>query len=664
MKVWIRSKTDSTVSLAEIIGDSVTVGSSADNDIVLKNPTVAREALIMRRLDSTTWKLRKVGKSSVQEICRLDDSTEEKRIEVGGEPFLARHGTRIELFPYILDFDGEPKSEVTPTSTQAAIDAEVRALDDLTSTLIREVHSEVLSRLDINADDREERDNPSRILELEHHIDQLTSRILSSSDQSQALIDHIAGSNLRQGVLDHLIEQAGNKRVNKSLRVEEAWSQFFSDDPEQRGQRQQLIQSLAAQFTGSNVDRVDPGGDKAESQLRLHLRKVDTSFWPTWRKVTDRVAESMRSYLAMRELKKQLKDILFGYGPLEDLLRLPTVTEIMVVSSDKIYVERNGVLENCGRRFVSDEVTLTVIERIVSTVNRRIDKSQPLVDARLKDGSRVNAIVPPLAVSGPCLTIRRFPKRLTIQELIQLGSISEPAVRFLRASVLARKNIVISGGTGTGKTTFLNCLSSFFPINDRIVTVEDTSELKIRQKHVVTLETKDKNAENEGAYEIRDLVKNTLRMRPDRIVVGECRGAEAVDMLQAMNTGHDGSLTTLHANSPEDAMLRLETLAGMSGELPIDSIRRQIASAVDLVVQIKREKKRRFVSTISEVIDFDADKGQVRVKHLFELPPFGESLALLPTGRLPTFIEKLTEQNLLDLDVFFSTGKEPFDDAA
>src|SRR6185369_2033908 len=227
--------------------------------------------------------------------------------------------------------------------------------------------------------------------------------------------------------------------------------------------------------------------------------------------------------------------------------RAPNISEIMVVDREHIYIEKTGVLENSGRRFVSDEVTLAIIERIVSKVGRRIDKSSPLVDARLEDGSRVNAVIPPLAVSGPCLTIRKFPsRRLVMDDLVAKGALSRSVADFLKAAVLARRNILISGGTGTGKTTLLNCLSDFIPDKERIVTVEDTAELQLQKEHVVGMETKLANVEGAGEYTIRDLVRNALRMRPDRIVVGECRGPEALDMLQAMNTGHDGSMTTIH----------------------------------------------------------------------------------------------------------------------
>jgi Flp pilus assembly CpaF family ATPase len=351
-----------------------------------------------------------------------------------------------------------------------------------------------------------------------------------------------------------------------------------------------------------------------------------------------------------------LLNILFGYGPLEDLLRLPIVTEIMVINSDKIFVEKKGRIENSGQRFISDEVTINIIHLIAASVHRHIDKSTPLVDARLKDGSRVNAVIDPLALSGPCLTIRKFSRhRLLVEDLVQKNSLSRAAAEFLRASVLSRKNIIISGGTGSGKTTLLNCLSDFIPTNERIITIEDTAELQLNKEHVVRLETKDANTEGSGAYTIRDLVKNALRMRPDRIVVGECRGAEALDMLQAMNTGHDGSLTTIHANSSEDVILRLEVLVQIAADIPIASIHRQIASAVDLIVQIKRMKNgRRCVSQISELTGYDSVRKMVEIRDLYRIAgETDDNAPLSPTGNLPSFMGTLVERGYLQLEAFY-----------
>jgi Flp pilus assembly CpaF family ATPase len=321
-----------------------------------------------------------------------------------------------------------------------------------------------------------------------------------------------------------------------------------------------------------------------------------------------------------------------------------------VVDPDHIFIEKAGQIESSGRRFLTD--SQKIIRDIVNGAGREINTSEPLADARLPDGSRINAVIPPLALKGPCLTIRRFPKRrLTVDELIRRGSLTPSARDFLRAAVINRRNILIAGGTGTGKTTLLNCLSSFIPDKERIVTIEDTAELQLHKEHVVTLQGRQSNAEGKGQVTIRDLVKNSLRMRPDRIVVGECRGGEAIDMLQAMNTGHDGSMTTIHANSPADVILRLEVLVQQNADtrLPVESIHRQIVSAVDLIVQLRvvgaGAKKKRAVTAIAEVVDVE-EGGGVRIVPLFARDELGTG-ELRPTGHLPTFIADLVGSGLI-----------------
>ena len=290
-----------------------------------------------------------------------------------------------------------------------------------------------------------------------------------------------------------------------------------------------------------------------------------------------------------RQIVADIADDILGYGPLEPFLRDDTVTEIMVNGPTKIFVERTGKIESTDASFVDDGHLLRIIDKIVSQIGRRVDESSPMVDARLPDGSRVNAIIPPLALRGPTLTIRKFSRDpYTMDDLIEFGSLTSRSAHFLAACVQGKLNILISGGTGTGKTTPLNALSAFVPGDERIVTIEDAAELQLQQDHVITLESRPANIEGQGEIQIRELVRNALRMRPDRIIVGEVRGAETLDMLQAMNTGHEGSLTTIHANSPRDALSRLETLVLTAGvELPLRAIREQISSAFDLLVQIR-----------------------------------------------------------------------------
>jgi pilus assembly protein CpaF len=303
-------------------------------------------------------------------------------------------------------------------------------------------------------------------------------------------------------------------------------------------------------------------------------------------------------------------DELLGFGPLQDLLDDPKISEIMVNGLDGVYIETNGMLRRTNRSFDSTEQLLRVIERMVRTSGRRVDQSSPMVDARLPDGSRLNVILPPLAVDGPSITIRKFTAgHLRLDDLVEQGSLSAEAADFLRSAVASKADVLVSGGTGTGKTTILNILSSFIGRHERVVTVEDAVELSLDLPNLIRLETRPANAEGAGGVTIRDLVRNSLRMRPDRIVVGEVRGAEALDMLQAMNTGHEGSLSTVHANSPRDALRRLETMVLLGGvDLPLRAIREQIASAIDVVVQLTRDPAgHRFVSSITEVVGMESD---------------------------------------------------------
>ena len=357
---------------------------------------------------------------------------------------------------------------------------------------------------------------------------------------------------------------------------------------------------------------------------------------------------------------KEVLDELLGYGPLQPLLNDPEITEVMVNGPKKVYVEKKGILQKSDVVFDDDNHVLQIIDRIILPLGRHVDADSPTVDARLPDGSRVNAVIRPVAIDGPSITIRKFSKeKLDIGALIDFGSITEKMAEFVRACVLAHLNVIISGGTGSGKTTLLNVLSSFIPENERIVTIEDAAELQLQQDHVLRMETKPANVEGHGAVTIRDLVRNSLRMRPDRIVVGEVRGGEALDMLQAMNTGHDGSLTTLHANSPRDALARLETLVLMAGmDLPLKVVRQQIASAVDLIVQQTRLKDgTRKVTAITEVAGMEGDT--VVLTDIFKFEQTGVTTEgkvigdLKPTGIRPLFSPRLEAAGFkLSADVF------------
>ena len=352
--------------------------------------------------------------------------------------------------------------------------------------------------------------------------------------------------------------------------------------------------------------------------------------------------------LSPDERQRLVRDIardVMGLGPVEQFLDDPTVNEVMVNGCDHIYVERRGVIEQTEARFISEEHLRRIIERIVSSVGRRIDEASPMVDARLADGSRVNVIVPPLSLDGSILTIRKFAKDpFKVGDLVKMGTVTDQVASVMAATVEGGMNILVSGGTGTGKTTMLNVLSSFIPHDERIVTIEDAVELQLHQDHVIRLEARPPNIEGHGQVTIRDLVRNALRMRPDRIIVGEVRGAETLDMLQAMNTGHDGSLSTVHANAPRDALSRLETMVLMAGfDLPTRAIREQIASALNLIVQLERFRDgSRRVSHVTEVVGMEGDVVTLQDIYRYDY----KAMRLVPTGVRPEFVEQLAERGI------------------
>src|SRR4029079_15714214 len=386
------------------------------------------------------------------------------------------------------------------------------------------------------------------------------------------------------------------------------------------------------------------------------LPRLRENFAQAFSRIRREISGDLAVHLAQWLLRKEVSDLVFGLGPLTDLLRMPDISEIMVASKDQIYIEHGGTLEETGRTFVNDRVSEQILERILAPVNRRVHRSSPMVDARLPDGSRVNAIIPPLALKGPCITIRRFSRNpLTIDDLVSFGALSPQVATFLRACVKGRKNIVISGGTGSGKTTLLNALSGWITSSERIVTIEDTAELRLQQRHVVTLEGRPANAEQRGEVTIRDLVRNALRMRPDRIIVGECRGKEALDMLQAMNTGHEGSMTTGHSNSPADMLQRFEVMVLEAADLPLTAVRRQIVSGVDLIIQQSRMRdgKRRVVA-VTEVTGFDDATGEIITEDIFSYRDADAAMAF--TGYLPAFADALIAGGYLDPAEVFWEG--------
>jgi pilus assembly protein CpaF len=390
-----------------------------------------------------------------------------------------------------------------------------------------------------------------------------------------------------------------------------------------------------------------------ENALRQHVEGMV-------KEIIEEMGSKLPADVDKDKLQEEVLNEAVGLGPLEQLLADDTVTEIMVNKFDEIFIEQSGKLTLSDITFSSDDAVMTSIERIVSPLGRRIDESSPLVDARLKDGSRVNAIIPPLALRGPCLTIRKFAKqKLQASDLVNFGALNNGMVKFLETAVNNHMNILISGGTGSGKTTLLNVLSNFIPSGERIITVEDAAELKLTQPHLVSLEARPANLEGKGAIPIRDLVKNCLRMRPDRIVVGECRGGETLDMLQAMNTGHDGSLTTAHANTPRDMIARLEVMVMMSGlDLPVSAIREMVASAIHLIVQISRfSDGSRRLTNITEITGVES--GIVSMQDIFRYQQqgFDENGKVKghfeATGAIPHFYEEMRQRGLdVDMSIF------------
>jgi pilus assembly protein CpaF len=433
----------------------------------------------------------------------------------------------------------------------------------------------------------------------------------------------------------------------------------------------------ARPLTGS--DGRDPYSDLKN---RLHLALINElgpqlfSFGTDPGQIRVQVENDLKERLQLEQglsrddrerLLGEIADDVVGYGPLERVLSDESVSEIMVNGAHEIWVERQGRLYETTLRFTDDSHLRRIINKMVAQVGRRIDESSPMVDARLPDGSRVNAVIAPLSLSGPLLTIRKFQqKRFDLEELVRIGTLSRETVEFLKLAVEAELNVLISGGTGTGKTTTLNALSAAIPNSDRIVTIEDAAELQLVQEHVLRLESRPKNIEGEGEITIRDLVRNSLRMRPDRIIVGEVRGAEALDMLQAMNTGHEGSLSTVHANSPRDALARIETMVMMAGfDLPVRAIRQQVASALDMIIQLERlEDGSRRVVAITEVQRMESEI--ITLQELYEfkidqvLPDRTVLGDLRPTGLRPNFVHKFLKRGIeLPSSMFAGNGRAP-----
>lgn len=441
--------------------------------------------------------------------------------------------------------------------------------------------------------------------------------------------------------------------------------QMFPEDEEGADEIIKLKKKIHEKIIGKlDLKKIDisvTSDPKKSKALRQTAERIVSDL------LTEQTGAIISSFEVRQRLIKEIADEALGLGPLEDLLADPDITDIMVNNKDEVYIERLGKLTLTSKRFISNEQVRAIIERIIAPLGRRIDESVPMVDARLPDGSRINAIIPPLSLGGPMLTIRKFGKeRYTMEDLLnRFYSLNQPMADFLKVCVMSRKNMIVSGGAGSGKTTLLNILSSFIPNNERIITIEDAAELKLKQEHWGRLESRSPNVEGKGAISIRDLFINTLRMRPDRIIIGECRSAEILDMLQAMNTGHDGSLTTIHANSTQDVLVRMDSMILMSGlELPLRAINEMIASAIDVIIQLARlSDGSRKVLQIAEVSGVTEDY-HVRLNDIFVfrqkgVAPDGTVLGdYLPTGYIPTFLPGLKSRGLdISEDIFRPTQK-------
>jgi len=630
MKIWFNKVNESRRSMVEVDAAEVRIGRDPENHVVLRSPLVSRCHAVVRK-EGEGLVLKNVGLNS----CLVGETE-----VLGGEEASLATNVKVHIWPYTISFE----TEVATAISRSELESHLRSI---IASLELRIHKKLLERLDLYEMKATQEDNSESIILLENNIEDVCREIHLFGEENESLLEEITGMSLRDHLINQLIMETGEDEVFDLAAIT---SNEFDIPatlvPERETELHGLLKFLREKLqleklpdVSSKIQRVEDSFNKIFPLVRPHLH------------------EELRKYMILRMLKKDLKDVVFGFGPLQDLLRTPTISEIMVVRSDQIYVERDGVIEKSGRRFISEKVTESIIERIVAQVGRRIDKSQPLVDARLPDGSRVNAVIPPLAVYGPCLTIRKFPiQRLQMDDMIEFGTLTRTAARFIRACVADHRSLLISGGTGSGKTTMLNVLSSFIPYKERIVVIEDTTELRLHQEHVVSLESKPANVEGMGAYTIRDLVKNALRMRPDRVVVGECRGGEALDMIQAMNTGHNGSMTTIHANSALEVIERLELLMLMGAELPITSIHRQIASAIHLIVHIDRlASGKRVVSQISEVTGVHPTTTDVIVTDIFNRRD-GEQLR--PTGYLPSFIDSLIEQQLLGIEFLYEAAEE------
>jgi len=624
LEIWVYNQYADEREVLEVPNDSVTIGRDEANDVTLRSNFVSRrQARIFT--EGGGYFIESVGLNETTVANAPLAHKQRRKIEYGDEIRVGEFSLYM-MEPAMRRVGGKPGA-VTPR----------KRVIDLEQTM----HAELLERLNLRVTGQKGGADEQHVRLIKRHLADIITSQMDSVDAEMA--SYLVHEFIWRGVVTELARRATGKLM---------YSYGFEHTDELVAKNEEAISRIIGDVISFFPLRLRP------QTIRDDIAVVEEGREEQMRKISSRISPDLRDYVIRRMISKDIEDVVLGYGPLQDLLEMPNINEIMVIGKDRIYIEKDGVLQNTGRSFFSEEILQSIIERIITPIGRRIDRSTPLVDARLPDGSRVNAIINPLSLSGATLTIRKFARiPFTVDDLVERGTFTEQTAGFLRACVLGRKNIIITGGTASGKTTTLNVLSNYIPHEERIITIEDSAELQLPQEHLVRLETRPPNIEGKGAYTIRDLVKNALRMRPDRLIVGECRGPEALDMLQAMNTGHDGSMTTIHANTPEDTLTRLETMVLMAVEMPIRAIREQVVAALDVIVQIARlPGGRRRVTHISEITGIDLETTRPIVEDIFLLrsphAAEGEDNRLRHTGYIPRFADALIEKGFLDVEVF------------
>ena len=620
MQFWLYDHSTNTQRTIEVDTDPIVLGRDDTCDVVLKGPFVARRHAKISRTGNQLF-VENLGRSGTHVANRQVLADQQLRLDFGDEIQIAQYSLAV----------------IRPgTKLKGPAGDESQRLQGLLMDFEQQVHAELLERMNLRVTGHINKSDKGFVTQILGHLqDILAAR---TGELEEQVVRHSVHAHLHRLVIAEVVRQCQG-RIQTDYQV--------GEEQTLEPRREHAITELVV----SIVDTLPLIFD--EASVTEDLAIAEEAFDDQFELAYDSIPADLRRYIVRRNASKDIQDIMLGLGPLQDLLDMANVSEVMVVGKDRIYVEKSGVIQPTTRSFFSDAILMSVIERIITPIGRRVDHSTPMVDARLPDGSRVNVIIPPLSLAGPCLTIRKFGWiPFTIDDLIERGTISSQCAQFLHGCVVGRKNVLVSGGTGSGKTTLLNTLSAYARPNERIVTIEESAELRLPQPHVIGLEGRPANIEGRGAYTIRDLVRNALRMRPDRIIVGEVRGPEAMDMLQAMNTGHDGSLSTLHANNTTDAIKRLEALVLMAVEMPIRAVREQIVGAIDLVIQMTRfAAGGRRITAISEVTQIDQDTDEIRLENIFVLRN-AEQERLRHTGYIPTFAQSLIEKKQIDVNVF------------